>query len=191
MKKNRKQSKEHIKKLVASRRASPVWRIKISEGMKKKWADPEYKEMMRLAKINAFKNNVGNIRQNTIKAQKAAMEKTKNTTIEIFVKSLLENNNINFVQQFKIDKYFYDFAIGKKLIEVNGDYWHANPKIYDENKIFYFQNRSMTASEIWKKDKVKDSVAKDNGYKILRIWEKDIKNNQTKIIKKILHFMEK
>ena len=82
MKKNRKQSKEHIKKLVASRRASPVWRIKISEGMKKKWADPEYKEMMRLAKINAFKNNIGNIRQNTIKAQKAAMEKTKNTTIK-------------------------------------------------------------------------------------------------------------
>ncbi len=32
--------------------------------------------------------------------------------------------------QFKIDKCYFDMCVGNKVIEVDGDYWHCNPRKY-------------------------------------------------------------
>jgi very-short-patch-repair endonuclease len=64
----------------------------------------------------------------------------------------------------------YDFKIKGKpiIIEVDGDYWHGNPK---SNSKFFKIN------EVRKNDKLKDEIAKLRGIKVLRFWESDIKAN--------------
>jgi len=190
-KKRQKTKKEKENMSIGQKNQSALCKKEKSRRMKNLWKNEEYRNIMKIAKQKAYKNNIGNIRENTIKAQIAAIEKTKNTKIEIFVKSLLEINNIQFLQQIKISKYWYDFAINKKIIEVDGDYWHANPKVYDKNHLFHFPgNKTMFAFQIWKRDNIKNKIAIKNGFKTLRIWEKDIKENPDNVNTKILTFLE-
>lgn len=64
----------------------------------------------------------------------------------------------------------------KILIEINGDYWHANPKIYKSGDIINFPgNNHMIVDEIWAKDRFKKELAESYGYKIIVFWESEIK----------------
>lgn len=65
--------------------------------------------------------------------------------------------------------YFYDFVITniKYNIEYNGNYYHANPLIYESN--FYNKHLKLTAEEIWYKDKIKLNLINDYSIKI--VWE--------------------
>jgi len=60
------------------------------------------------------------------------------------------------------------------VIEVNGDYWHANPKLYKPNDLFNTVYGPMTAQELWIKDKIKAEHIKSFGYNFEVIWESDI-----------------
>lgn len=84
-----------------------------------------------------------------------------------------------------------DFHIedNKKIIEFNGDYWHANPKIYDEDSVLNFYNNKIKASEIWKKDLKRNKIIEDNGYQLLTIWENDYRYNKEETIDKCLRFI--
>jgi hypothetical protein len=93
--------------------------------------------------------------------------------------SLSYNNNKNY--------YVYDIAVGNKIIEYNGDLWHANPKIYDESFINPVSKKS--AVEIWNKEKHKEKVANEHGYEVFRIWEFDYKNDKEKAIEKCMKFL--
>jgi G:T-mismatch repair DNA endonuclease (very short patch repair protein) len=83
----------------------------------------------------------------------------------------------------------FDFLINDNfLIEVNGDYWHANPKLFKESDTFFFRD-GVTANEIWLKDHNKLKMAKKEGFKILTLWESDInKASDDEIKKEILEF---
>jgi very-short-patch-repair endonuclease len=72
----------------------------------------------------------------------------------------------------EINKIF-DFYIPKHniLIEVDGDFYHCNPKIYNDGPVCKTQTINI------ENDKLKDEWAKENGYKLLRFWEDDINNN--------------
>jgi len=79
-------------------------------------------------------------------------------------------------------KYQYDFLIGDKfLLEVHGDYWHANPEIYGPGK------RSLNDRQIFKveQDKSKKVFAEKYGYKIFYIWETEINNLDFTVISQI------
>lgn len=117
------------------------------------------------------------------------------------IKSILEENNINFENEFTISflneknqkrYYAYDFKIGNILLEINGDYWHCNPLFYKENDIILFPgNNFKKVKEVWEHDNKKAKCAISNGYIIYTIWEHDItkKNNNEvfNIIKKIIY----
>jgi very-short-patch-repair endonuclease len=64
------------------------------------------------------------------------------------------------------------------LVEVDGDYWHGNPKIYSK------------LNEIQLKQKERDikneQLAKENGFIVLRFWESDILNNKNIIVKELM-----
>jgi very-short-patch-repair endonuclease len=77
----------------------------------------------------------------------------------------------------------YDFYLEdyNMLIEVDGDYFHCNPEVFEEANKMQIRNQ--------KNDKFKDVLAKGLGYLIERVWENDLKNNyeETKIrFKKLL-----
>ena len=100
--------------------------------------------------------------------------------------------NQNCERQYTIDTperfYRYDFKFNDKIIEFNGDYWHANPDKYHED---YFHSKlQLTAKDIWEKDNIKNNVALDNGFKLKIVWESDYKNNKEKVIEECLNFLK-
>lgn len=96
--------------------------------------------------------------------------------------------NEYYIFNKKIKKGFsYDIKYKNKIIEVNGDYWHANPKIYESN--FFNTRLQKYAFEIWEIDKLKNQVAKLDKKKIFYIWEKDYRENPDKELKKCIDFL--
>lgn len=68
---------------------------------------------------------------------------------------------------------FYDIAdtADMKIIEYNGDYWHANPKKYGPNDII--SQIGLTAREIWEHDQLKILTAMKRGFTVEVVWESD------------------
>lgn len=77
--------------------------------------------------------------------------------LETRIASILINNNISYTSQYWFKKRSFDFRLGKSniLIEVQGDFWHANPKKYNENDTLNHPNKKITAKELWIKDEKK------------------------------------
>lgn len=103
---------------------------------------------------------------------------SKNTKIELKVKKILNDNSIKYIHQFdRISGMYNDFYLPEYnlIIEVDGDYWHANPNKYEANQLIkYPGNRLLKAKDVWEKDKKRDEVIKENGYFVSRIFESDI-----------------
>lgn len=85
------------------------------------------------------------------------------------------------------DNFSYDFTLGKRIIEFQGDYWHCNPKKYKED--YYNTRFKLYARDVWEKDKYKKSVAESFGYEVLYIWECEYHENPTETINKCLEFL--
>jgi len=107
------------------------------------------------------------------------------TNPEIFIKNSLENLNINFEFQKKIlyenenhttKSYIVDYIIDNTIIEVQGDYYHCNPKIYKNGAINSIQVNNIT------RDKSRKERLELLGYNVIYIWEDDIKNNPQNVI---------
>lgn len=98
--------------------------------------------------------------------------KLEETFKNILMNSVGLKEEIDFYHQFYVReiKAIYDFKIsGKKiLIEVDGDYWHCNPNGKFPEPIYKAQKANLV------QDKIKEQWCVDNGYKLLRFWEKDI-----------------
>ena len=84
--------------------------------------------------------------------------------------------------------FYYDFFNEGKIIEFQGDFWHMNPIKYKGSDINKMSKN--TAKEIWEYDKMKQQKAKDNGYKILIIWESEYYTNKLNIINKCIKFLK-
>jgi len=85
----------------------------------------------------------------------------------------------------------YDFCDmkSKKIIEYNGDRYHANPKIYESKDNPHPFRKNITSQEIWNKDKEKTRIAQQEGFDVLTIWDSDYKKEKEKIIQKCLNFL--
>lgn len=105
------------------------------------------------------------------------------TKLNKIIYDALDKNNIDYIKEYCIKendrKYFYDVKIGNILIEINGDYWHANPNKY--NIDWVNTNRKQMAKEIWDNDLIKKEVAIKHGYTFVTIWENEIKHNIGKL----------
>lgn len=87
--------------------------------------------------------------------------------------------------------YFYDCYIKelKLIIEFNGDVFHANPKIFNSHDNPNPFDKTLTAEEIWEADNRKINHALDNGYKIIIIWENELRIN-TKLSDNIIEYIK-
>ena len=117
----------------------------------------------------------------------------KDTKIELITQSILEKNKINFKKHknFKLRKSNHQADIviePNKVIEVNGDYWHFNPKIYHAESTQKLRDKSILAKEKWAYDKYLIEGMESQGYKVLVVWESELKKELDKTTKKILKF---
>jgi len=106
---------------------------------------------------------------------------------------LLKKVDINIEIEYPIYPFFVDILINKKyIIEVYGDYWHANPKFYNEDDILNLRGGgSIKSKEIWKSDKNRLKKIKEQGYiDILILWEDEINKNIDNVEKKIWEFIK-
>lgn len=119
---------------------------------------------------------------------------------------LIENVNTNdlnyiffakkggeFVLSDKNGFYRYDFTDikNKKIIEYNGDDYHANPDKYSEHDTPNPFRKELTAQEIWTKDTNKKKLAEENGFKVLVIWDSEYRwGNKEEIINKCIKFLK-
>jgi G:T-mismatch repair DNA endonuclease (very short patch repair protein) len=91
------------------------------------------------------------------------------TLPEKITENLLLELKINYKKKINIGYYNCDYVINNIVVEVQGDYWHGNPKIY--NNFDNIQQKNI------KRDDRKFKYLSLNGYKILYLWEYDLKNN--------------
>lgn len=85
--------------------------------------------------------------------------------------------------------YSFDICFQDKIIEYNGDFWHANPEKYNYNDYIKMPQKTIKASEIWESDLKKIECAKQQGYKVLIVWEHNFKNNKDSIIEQCINFL--
>lgn len=104
-------------------------------------------------------------------------------------------NNSELVIRNNKKNYYYDFVDvdRKKIIEYNGDQYHANPLKYESNSYPhpYRKKYGYTAKDIWKYDLDKKNAAVDIGYDYLVIWDSEYKQNREEVIKKCIDFLTK
>lgn len=90
--------------------------------------------------------------------------------------------------EYTISRYSFDGKYKNKLIEINGDYFHCNPELYESD--FYNKVNKKYAWQIWEKDKKKINLAKQKGYSVFTIWEKDYNTNKDLVMKKCIDFLK-
>jgi len=83
---------------------------------------------------------------------------------------LMKELNIECEPQKIIGDSIYDFFLPdyKMLVEIDGDYYHGHPDKYSKDQLNGMQKKNK------RNDKDKDWQAKGLGYKIERVWERDI-----------------
>ena len=75
-----------------------------------------------------------------------------------------------------------------KCIEVQGTYWHCDPRFYDGNYLHKVKNK--TASEIWEYDLSKKLLIESKKLQVLYIWEYDWDNNTNSVKLQIKEFLK-
>ena len=97
----------------------------------------------------------------------------KMTAPEKVFYNMMKELCVDFESQKVIENKIYDFYIPSKnmIIEIHGDYWHANPLIYEGKELNKIQNRNI------KNDNYKELLAKGLGYFFCIVWEYDLNNN--------------
>lgn len=108
----------------------------------------------------------------------------------IFAKQILNELKQIFPEieyEYVISRYSFDCKYKNKLIEINGDYFHCNPQLYEKD--FYNKLSKKFAWQIWEKDKRKIQIAIQKGYSVLTVWEKDYNTNKDLVIKKCIDFL--
>jgi hypothetical protein len=93
---------------------------------------------------------------------------------------VLRAHNISFEPEFILltnsRLRVYDIRVGKVLIELNGDFWHANPSKYAPNDVIKFPRRPPCfASDLWSRDAQKVGDAIKQGYRVVTLWEQELK----------------
>jgi DNA mismatch endonuclease (patch repair protein) len=117
---------------------------------------------------------------------------SKNTNVELIVFRELRKRGVYFQKHYNRISGKPDIAFPrkKKAIFIDGDFWHGYgfakmkgrlPKKYWVKKIEGNKLRDKKISQKLKKE----------GWKVLRIWEHEIKMDKEKVIDKIIKFINK
>jgi len=119
--------------------------------------------------------------------------KSKDTSIELILRKALWKKGVKYRKNCKDIFGKPDICIKKYKLAVfcDSEFWHG--KDFLEGKI------PKTNQEFWikklqrniQRDKEVNSVLKENGWTVLRFWEKDIRKNTEKCVNKIIDTIKK
>lgn len=137
--------------------------------------------------INEAKKRISNVCRAGAHAALNSVYGKCSSKLETRIYELLNDRTIG--RQLFLGKYAFDFykKETKKIVEINGTYWHADPRIYQNlsDKLVH-----GSVLEIREKDEKKQSYAKSRGWEVLVIWELDYCKSPDDVIKSILGFLK-
>lgn len=151
-----------------------IWQDR-QDAWQKTLNDKTPEEIARINKLKLFKGG--------------AVSKGELHLYESLQKHITHCKNQHAIPRDNACYYVYDIVFQNKIIEYNGDFWHASPKKYKPDDVVKLPNNTTLAKEIWKKDQEKIKFAEDRGYKVLVIWESDFKQNKEEVINKCIQFL--
>lgn len=113
----------------------------------------------------------------------------KLSKLHIRIRNILDLKLLGFESEQRILGFSADELNKEKkiIIEINGDYIHANPKFYNENSVIKTKHGQYLAKDRWKKESLRTKILVDAGYKVFIIWESD---NLEEAKKKLLELLE-
>lgn len=157
-----------------------------SPGNKMSHLSEERKQKIYMAMREGFKRWVDNMNDDERNSHfkncgiKGLQALTKISKLELRIQSLLNALGVEYIAQFQVGFNAFDIRLANTniIIEVNGDFWHANPIKYKSDDILTFPMPPgrKTAEEVWKKDARKNDYATKKGYNIIIIWESEMKS---------------
>ncbi len=100
-----------------------------------------------------------------------------------FAKEFLDRLGYKYIRQYEARDIgrFYDFCILREdgrilvLIEIDGDYYHGRGLVYEEKSPMQKHNETV--------DRIKNQWAHEHQVPLLRIWEHDINNDPSGVIR--------
>lgn len=110
---------------------------------------------------------------------------------EDFARDFLDKLGVRYIYQFEAKEIgrFYDFAIildenlstsgSLILLEIDGDYYHSHPDLVEESKMNPMQKHNKRV------DEYKNKWALMHGIPLIRIWEKDIRENPKMVMNEL------
>jgi G:T-mismatch repair DNA endonuclease (very short patch repair protein) len=112
------------------------------------------------------------------------------TKIQKIGNRLLDNLHVNYEREYSVKFYSIDNYIDENNlgIEIMGDYWHANPKIYNTN-VGKCINQIQIKDII--RDKKKRTFLKNKNIFLLYLWESDLKSDEDLCQALIKYYIEK
>jgi hypothetical protein len=131
--------------------------------------------------------------------QKSYSSKEGNAAIEKLLK-LLDGHNYGRIKSFihggemfltenRENYYFYDLCFRDLtiMVEYQGIAYH--PKSLDSNFIPPYKSMG-TEFDVWKKDRLKENLAKHNGFEVEYIWSDNADNDIKRISEKIKNLLQ-
>ena len=165
---------------------------KISEAGKGRKLSEEHKK--KLLKASIGRKVSDEQRRQMRESRLSQVFPVRDTQIEKILQSLLKDREIKFETHrmyvkrgLRIHGQPDIFIKPNICIYADGDYWHANPKIYKPNDTIIGKK---TAKDIWKKDKQITAKNEKQGYEVLRFWEHEINENPEKCLQKIIKIIK-
>ena len=118
----------------------------------------------------------GNVRRRIRRHPKYGTSKLEKDFASMFLDKL----GLRYVYQFEAKDIgrFYDYYLpdSNLLIEVDGSYYHSDPRVIDRKHLNGMQKRNLSV------DAIKDRWAALHCIPLLRIYEYDIRNNPEKVM---------
>jgi G:T-mismatch repair DNA endonuclease (very short patch repair protein) len=78
-------------------------------------------------------------------------------------------------------------CLGSDVVELYGDFWHANPSKYAPTDIIH---HGLTASEIWERDRKRIAALNDHGFRVSIVWESDFRKQKEKALSGIITMID-
>ncbi len=121
------------------------------------------------------KRTVSKVRKPTRKTVRVHPKFGTSKLEEDFARDFLDKLKVRYVYQFEAKDIgrFYDFYLPdvNLIIEIDGSYFHSDPRLVKEENMNPMQKRNKRV------DEYKDRWALIHGIPLIRFWEKDIREN--------------
>ena len=147
---------------------------------KTKVTGPFNKPRSKAVKKKRKPQTVGEIIKKNIARSKKPHPKYGTSKLEDkFAREFLDKLGVKYERQFFAEdiKRYYDFYLpeSRVLIEVDGDFYHSYGVVEEEMSPMQKRNRRV--------DEIKNTWAAERGIPLIRIWEHDIEENPSKVMR--------